>query len=222
MKKGFTLAEVLITLGIIGIVAGMTIPTLTQNIQDNEFKNKMRKEYSVISEAYQLLKTDNGGTFEDALGAQGCSGGNTSVAHTCFKNVFKQRLSYIKECNNNSGANLGICFPYQASVKFLNKNPADSSYLNGDNSAGIVLKDGASLALQLTSATCQYTADEGYTNSCGYLLIDVNGVKPPNTWGRDLYLFTINSDVIRPCKWEGDCISTGHGFGCSSKYLLGN
>lgn len=222
---GFTLAEVLITLGIIGVVASMTIPTLMQNIQDNEFKNKLKKEYSVISEAYQLLKTDSGGTFEDALAAQGCSGGGTWDAHLCFKNVFKQRLSFIKECTSNGNpfaTDLNVCFPAQANVKFINGNPASSSYLNANISSGLVLKDGASFALVLTSATCQGTSDDGYPQSCGYLLIDVNGVKPPNVWGRDVYLFTVNSNALRPFKSTGNCASDGYGFGCASQYLLGN
>ena len=58
--KAFTLAEVLITLGIIGIVAAITIPTLMNNTQNYQFKQAWKKEYSVVSQAVQMLKNDNG------------------------------------------------------------------------------------------------------------------------------------------------------------------
>lgn len=52
---GFTLAEVLITLGIIGIVAAMTIPTLMTNNQSKKLKSQFLKSYSTISQAYRLM-----------------------------------------------------------------------------------------------------------------------------------------------------------------------
>lgn len=41
--RAFTLAEVLITLGVIGVVAAMTLPTLIQNYQEQEYVNKLKK-----------------------------------------------------------------------------------------------------------------------------------------------------------------------------------
>lgn len=49
MKLAFTLAEVLITLGIIGVVATITIPTLITNIQDKQFRVKFKESISIIS-----------------------------------------------------------------------------------------------------------------------------------------------------------------------------
>ncbi|MBP7211391.1 type II secretion system protein, partial [bacterium] len=51
-KKAFTLAEVLITLGIIGVVAALTIPTLMQRTQDREAISALKKFYSTLSSAY--------------------------------------------------------------------------------------------------------------------------------------------------------------------------
>ena len=50
-KKGFTLAEVLITLGIIGVVAAMTIPTLIQNTNSVKFASQFKKSISTLSQA---------------------------------------------------------------------------------------------------------------------------------------------------------------------------
>ena len=55
MKKAFTLAEILITLGIIGVVAAMTMPTLINNIKYHSYDNAKRKVLNSIGEAGKLL-----------------------------------------------------------------------------------------------------------------------------------------------------------------------
>lgn len=72
-KKGFTLAEVLITLGIIGVVAAMTLPTLIQNYRKHEAETKLAKFYSMINQAVKLSEVENGPYTEwNALG-RGCN-----------------------------------------------------------------------------------------------------------------------------------------------------
>ena len=60
MKKclGFSLAEVLITLGIIGVVAALTIPGLLTNIQDSHLKKKWKKVFADVANAYRLGMDD--------------------------------------------------------------------------------------------------------------------------------------------------------------------
>lgn len=230
-RFGFTLAEVLITLGIIGVVASMTIPTLMMNIQNNEFKAQMRKEYSVLSEAFQLLKTENGGDFNAALGSGTGSGSNL------IKNVFKQKLHYIKECDTNNGVNFGVCFINSANAKWLNGRAANNWFLlNEDSTSGLVLNDGTNLMFRLESTTCKNNSSSDYDNRCGWVTMDVNGFQGPNTWGRDIYIFFIFDNVIRPSALgvidpsvasADDCINKQgmnvyYGYTCSSKYLLGN
>ncbi len=60
MKKGFTLAEVLITLEIIGIVAAMTLPALITNAQDKELHNQLLKAYSVIQATINKMNYGEG------------------------------------------------------------------------------------------------------------------------------------------------------------------
>ena len=59
-KRGFTLAEVLITLAIIGIVAAVTIPSVIANYQQSEFKTGLRKAVSVLNEAIQAHMAQDG------------------------------------------------------------------------------------------------------------------------------------------------------------------
>ena len=58
-KLGFTLAEVLITLGIIGIVAAMTIPVLMTNYQKKTTATRAKKAYSELLQAIKLSENDN-------------------------------------------------------------------------------------------------------------------------------------------------------------------
>ena len=60
VKYGFTLAETLITLGIIGVVAALTIPTLIANYQKHETVTKLQRAISVINQAYKLSFDDVG------------------------------------------------------------------------------------------------------------------------------------------------------------------
>lgn len=58
--KGFTLAEVSITLGIIGIVAAMTLPALIQNHRKQIVESRLSKFYSIMNQAVLLSEVDNG------------------------------------------------------------------------------------------------------------------------------------------------------------------
>ena len=60
VQVGFTLAEVLITLGIIGVVAAMTIPTLMTNYQKKSTATQLKKTYATISNAVRLSEEENG------------------------------------------------------------------------------------------------------------------------------------------------------------------
>ena len=60
MKKAFTLAEVLITLGIIGVVAALTLPAVIQNYQKRSLEVATKKFYSVITQAVKQYMTDEG------------------------------------------------------------------------------------------------------------------------------------------------------------------
>ncbi|MDR1167706.1 MAG: type II secretion system GspH family protein [Heliobacteriaceae bacterium] len=60
MKKGFTLAEVLITLGIIGVVAAITMPALIANYQKQQTIVSLKKAYTVLNQAFTMAQIENG------------------------------------------------------------------------------------------------------------------------------------------------------------------
>ncbi len=103
-KVAFTLAEVLITLGIIGVVAALTIPTLISNNNKRIVETRLAKFYSNINNAIELSEVDNGpkekwdelndGYLKDE---NGDDDENTSVVTAWFDVYFKPYLIYTKE-----------------------------------------------------------------------------------------------------------------------------
>ena len=67
-KKAFTLAEVLITLGIIGVVAALTIPTLIQNYQEKAIVTKLKQSMSLFNQAFKMAELENGPITDWGLG----------------------------------------------------------------------------------------------------------------------------------------------------------
>ena len=60
-KFAFTLAEVLITLGIIGVVAAMTLPTLIQNYRKQQTTTQLKATYSILSQAFEHAQVSRAG-----------------------------------------------------------------------------------------------------------------------------------------------------------------
>ena len=92
MKKAFTLAEVLITLGIIGVVAALTIPTLVNNYRKKQFETGLKKEYSVLLQALDMYKQDN----ETPLKREDCT-----QARNTFKLALQPYLKILMDCGDN-------------------------------------------------------------------------------------------------------------------------
>lgn len=216
----FTLAEVLITLGIIGVVAALTIPTLMTRTQDLEYKSALKKVYSSLSQTYLKLSGDNGGAFTGAT--------STCSDSDCFRNLFKNNMNVISTCD--AGNVQGVCFPNDSSIKFLNGNAiVPWATASVASSSGMILSDGTSVILQLDSPTCNSNSYNPRTDYCGWITVDVNGLKAPNTWGRDIYTFFIFGAKVLPNVYDvgssgnpvDDCgVGTNYGQTCASKYLL--
>lgn len=95
-KYAFTLAEVLITLGIIGVVAAMTLPGLVGKYRTKALSVQLQKMYSVISQA--MLKSIPDGDYNNLSFA---GGGGLNSVEDFFYNYLKPQ---IKTLNINSGA----------------------------------------------------------------------------------------------------------------------
>lgn len=103
-KKAFTLAEVLITIGIIGVVAALTLPSLVANYRKKVVETRLAKFYSIINQALELSENDNGPKeYWDEMGKSGFEedeDGNPDTTKPLplpwFNKYLKPYLSYTK------------------------------------------------------------------------------------------------------------------------------
>ena len=185
--RAFTLAEVLVTLGIIGVVSAMTVPTLMQNYQRQSYVTQLHKVYNELSQALLRYQTDkNAINFKEA----GLSG---SEAYTEFqKNYFK----VVQDC----GTTQTPCFA--SSYKKMSGSSTNFKCKYGCMS----LASGAAIG--------------GYgngTNGVYEIVVDVNGQKGPNIFGRDaftMYIYTAqnviddlalkNPDDMNDSTWDSE------------------
>src|SRR5574344_599452 len=253
MKKiskysAFTLAEILIVLGIIGIVAEMTIPTLMNNVQKQVYETSLKKFYATQSDGWSRMLANEGvESLED------------TEAFQAIPN---------ESCTNDTAADLASCETFFNDLKKyfrfnLIKKPANYSIFNMDGTSGvfrddvIVLSDGSIIpyvsfektaftnqpAVTREQSVSQIRAAGGHMFSFqGDIWIDVNGFKKPNTWGKDIFSFLISGDgklfpelgkdasILLPDPyWKDDssyCGSAGNadisksgGWGCSARIM---
>lgn len=231
LKKAFTLAEVLIVIGIIGIVAEMTIPSLAKNIQNAEFNSRLKKAYSVLSQAYLSIANDNGGTY--AFGTSSCGETpGTAAGATCTKDAWKKYIRYTKDCDGGNAYGSTNCFTATSNIRFLNGSAENSgAYFDTAIRSGLTSKDGMNITFYHWSASCTASFhDPAYAGKlCGAITVDVNGFKKPNMVGKDIYMFVIYSDRISPVSPAeysatptDDCIAGSTGYTCAYKYLTNN
>lgn len=206
-KKAFTVAEVLITMGIIGMVAEMTIPTLMQNVQDQANRAAWKKNYSALSQVIAQFKYDNGDTLTTNF-----------LDISNFNNTrdkLKPYLQYTKICDR--WASFGNCWPSVS--KTLDGSPSTFVDL-----PGFLLTNGASVMIAVLNNDCSGQIGN-IKDICGYMPVDVNGMKGPNVQGKDQFSFWITSRGTKPEGTPDDgrdnwCEGSGLGQGCSAKYIM--
>ena len=184
LKISFTLANVLITLGIIGIVAALTLPTVINKIRTKELETGLKRSYSLISHALYLYQSEN----EERL-KQGDLNYNEKL-----KPILMKYLKNAKDCGWGYDDADKACIPNSFSNKYDPSTPnASNEYRTYNNERPIyshhfddgqfVLNDGSLILL-----------DNAGTGEQQIMLIsvDVNGYnKKPNRLGQDLFTFQI-------------------------------
>lgn len=174
MKKifAFTLAEVLVTLMVIGVIAAMTIPTLNQNIGDNQSVAGCLKAYSVLQQAVNRLKPDFGPV------GFGTKWNNSEE----FWKAFVANVNAVKVCSKDNGSE---CF---AQKDYKN---TDGSTWTVTESYSLIFTDGMILNYIHTDhdGGGYGLSEEDTKNLMGRFAVDINGRKGPNKRGRDGFLF---------------------------------
>ena len=186
-RTAFTLAEILITLAVIGIVAALTLPGLIQNHNEKAWSTAKDLWEKKLTETVRRMNTDGVMTGHDST--------------EDFMNSFKQYMKVIKTCDNSD---INKC--YSPKVVTTGKNDAleeiETDSLTSASSMGLkewqtntntmsfVVADGTTVIMAY-QPECPYAdpiEDTGSQVSCMAYMVDVNGKKGPNRVGKDIQL----------------------------------
>lgn len=175
----FTLAEVLITLGIIGIVAALTIPNVTSKYRKKVVETELKKSFSVISQTIKLSEAFNESALYWQYPTEG-SGSSTSGMNQAIQFNEKYIKPYLKYTSADK-KNREVYYSDGASsylTNYINKN------------LGFVMPDGTFL---------QFTPSTEITQERGYVMLAYVGTtnkekKKEFVEGKNFFTFTVNID----------------------------
>ena len=187
-KVAFTLAEVLITLGIIGVVAALTLPTLISNYQKRVYVNQLKKSVSSLSNGFKLMMAKDGVT--ELKDTEAFSG----ITVTSCANFDDDTCKSLLDAIHNTFA--GVTYEkINVNYRYLSV----STYSTLNDKPILRFPDGSYIYnLQFRKSPAGYTSGTmgGYM---GNFMLDVNGSKNPNTFGRDIFtLYIGNNGIIYP------------------------
>ena len=211
-KHAFTLAEILITLGVIGVVAAMTLPTVIKNYKAITLRSQLNKAYSSFSQATQMIyNTEFGGTDDFK---------NMSSSDLIV--LYQKYMRKAVKCNRLETCPAGV-FPQNVNNNFSSFIVNNYKTYSGNQVMSGCISDVA-MVLQDNTFTI--------IDSCGenppVITIDINGWrKAPNGLGHDFFMFQIINGNLTPVGISGTswdtCSKTStsslNGRGCTAKAL---
>lgn len=178
---GFTLAEVLITLGIIGIVAALTLPSLIIKKTEKERTSQLKKVYSTLSQAFLQTVSVNGTPDE-----WGMTGMYDESSHYIFATKFRPYLKLAHDCIDLSEADVGKVCKVPLTARIFARS--------------VVLFDGTTIMFRVWNGACtsNYGNNKILQSTCGQITVDLNGQRLPNKSGEDIFNFFFTKDGIVP------------------------
>ena len=181
MEKGFTLAETLLTLGIIGVVAVITIPTVVSKFQEKVLKSQFKATYSILNQAFRLANYESGTDYYKCYSLQGTENGAHYFVYDECREFYNSFLNNLKQIEWER--NTGVSVPYKTKTEVLAEG---GDVTNSACSFGYigpierhVLSNGSILFLNNTQASM--------SQQHLYMTVDINGKKGPNKWGYDVF-----------------------------------
>ncbi len=212
MRAAFTLAEVLITLAVIGVVAALTLPGLIQNHNEKAWSTAKDLWEKKLTETVRRMNTDGVMT-----------GHNTTED---FMDTFKQYMKVIKTCDNTD---INKCYSPKVVTTGKNDDPMEietdsltsassmglKEWQTNTNTMSFVVADGTTVIMAY-QPECPYAdpiEDTGSQVSCMGYMVDINGKKGPNRVGKDIQLssgvaFSTCDNPIGDMCWSTDFAPT--------------
>ncbi len=228
-KQGFTMAEILLSLTIIGVVAAITLPSLTGNINERTWNTQRKALYARFSQAIALMPSLNGyGTLEE--------GDPNNIAETFITAGLAKVLKINNICNHEHLTDCGIPSKITTTGNSVyNGFPEtlgayNSLYLSTSVEGTISLIDSKAAAFETQNGEsivvfynpqCRYDNSNSTTTNmfaqymiCANFVFDLNGNKGPNTFGKDMGAITVlyptDSSVVMPIPTPKDAGRAQH------------
>lgn len=199
LKKtiAFTLAETLIVMGVIGIVATLTIPSLTNSTNNKDVVAKVRKAHSNLEDAFGRMIAQYGEM--------------TEWSETLSTNSFGNRMvSSMKLTKNCKATATGNCFAASTNIY----SSAGTSAANVHTNTSVykaILASGMSVAFLVDNVSCQKDVTTNNTMApsdlkqvCGVALVDIDSTKGKHKHGTDLFEFYLTRHGFYPVGFDGD------------------
>ena len=219
LHSAFTLSEVLITIGIIGVVAAMTIPALNQKLSDQKNMSMLKKTYSILQQATNLVVSEH-----ETPEYWGMVDDNDDVVTEIY-NYYKPYFNMMRECQNSEG-----CWAYPT------KNFDGSVYWSAHETSrcqfAFTLVTGVNVLMDIYPANMISTAGDGESFGMGNInydclvfWVDVNADQLPNTIGRDIFAYIVTYRGLQPAGLGldpdsvGDCEAGKKGWMCASRII---
>lgn len=188
-----TLAEILITLGIMGTVFALTVPTVKGNTDKRRMETLLKKSYSIVNQAIDMSLAKDP---EDSISKWDFSD-NGKMFNRLLKHMNVQKI-----CPANSK----YCFA--GSYKFISTNSTYSGYDFSAYKSAILSGDIAFQVLECNGNLCD-------------IHVDLNGPKEPNVVGYDYFEFILHKDDKKGLTYKDNCASAHSDF-CLTEKIMDN
>lgn len=204
MRFGFTLAEVLITLGIIGIVAAITIPNLMTNNKAKKLRSQFLKSYSVISQSIKLMQNDD-------ISLDPSTYSNQNSFYSTYKKYFNVAIACgVTSIHERKGSS-PLCYS-RGDTEYKALDGKSTPPYNRFDDGQFILQDGMLIML-----------DNPYNNASNvnlWVSVDINGKRNgPNRLGVDVFTFVMgDNEALLPMGANGTPITNLDNY-CNPKYV---
>ena len=194
-KAAFTLAEVLITLGIIGVVAAMTMPSVINDYKKQETASKLSHTYSLLSQALVMAQAEHGDQSTWKLGftygASTTTGSEEDILDEFLNTYLFPYIKIIKNYGYINGSDSSLKVGYNGPYKPLSKQSAGLNH-----GYYFILADGT-LINAFVGNDCKTTDADGNCTERVFAYItfgvDINGTKGTNIMGKEYFLMFYNN-----------------------------
>lgn len=186
---GFTLAEILITLGIIGVIAAMTIPNLMTYLRNKKLESQFKKTYAELNIATRTFYAQEASSVHDA---DVILYGNNNYIQSSTK-ILESFMKYYKGYSMSKGYNWKD-FDDSKNITQENLSGEPTTKYPCDESSVAINMVGRLYSFDNTSTSYEYNSPDYGPKVC----VDINGIEKPNRLGYDrfVFVFTANNAVV--------------------------